>query len=93
MLVDFEGCEGLGSRQLQKRTDGLGEKYTYGKYIGVDGKSRWMIEDSTVLSASGCSRLQCQSLMKKIRAEKSASDLLTSIITLSKQFPPKYASL
>jgi hypothetical protein len=53
MLVDFEGCEGLGSRQLEKRIDGVGEKYTYGKYIGVDGKSRWMIEDSTVMSASG----------------------------------------
>jgi hypothetical protein len=52
MLDDFEGCEGLGSRQLEMRIAGLGEKYTYGKYIGIDGKSRWMIEESTVLSAN-----------------------------------------
>jgi hypothetical protein len=52
MLVDFERCEGLGSRTTGRRI-ALGKKYTFEKYIGVDGKSRWMMEDGTVLLASG----------------------------------------
>ncbi len=53
MLGDFEGCEGLRGRETEKRIVGLGKKYTYGEYIGVDGRVRWMIEESTDESAHG----------------------------------------
>jgi hypothetical protein len=52
ILVDFEWCEGLGIRTIGEK-DCSCEKDSFGKYVGFDGKSRWMIEEITVLLASG----------------------------------------
>jgi hypothetical protein len=51
MLDDFDCSSGLGSRELEKRIVGLGKRYTYGEYVGVDGQVRWMIEESTALQS------------------------------------------
>lgn len=48
MLGDFDGCEGLQNKDLKKRVAKLGKHYTYGKYVGVNGQARWMIEERTV---------------------------------------------
>jgi len=46
MLTDFDQCTGLGNGELRRRIAGLGKRYTYGKYVGIDGQIRWMIEES-----------------------------------------------
>ena len=52
MLADFDQCTGLGNRELKRRIAGMGNRYTYGKYVGLDGQLRWMIEESTDYSLS-----------------------------------------
>jgi hypothetical protein len=49
MLDDFDECKELGNRELEKMITRFGKKYRYGKYTGVDGQVRWMIEEGTVL--------------------------------------------
>ncbi|KAE9966034.1 hypothetical protein BLS_007239 [Venturia inaequalis] len=33
LLDDFDGCEGLSSREVENRVNGLGKRYGYGRYI------------------------------------------------------------
>jgi hypothetical protein len=47
MLYNFDQCTELGNRELCRRIEGFGKEYSYGKYVGVDGQVRWMIEEST----------------------------------------------
>ena len=49
MLEDFEGCEYLDNRQLFNRIAGLGKRYVYGKSLGSDGQSRYLIDEDSQL--------------------------------------------
>jgi hypothetical protein len=50
MLVDFEGCEVGDGKEMEKRIGRGGKRYGFGRYVGVSGKKRWMIEEEGVVS-------------------------------------------
>jgi hypothetical protein len=39
-LQDFEECEGLRGRELERKVGRKGKRYGFGKFVGVDGKKR-----------------------------------------------------
>jgi hypothetical protein len=47
-LVDFESCGRLMGGELEKRIGRAGKRYEFGRFVGVDGKRRWMVEQSQV---------------------------------------------
>jgi Protein of unknown function (DUF3433) len=47
-LVDFEGCERFKGGELEKRIVNAGKRYEFGRFVGVDGQNRWMVEKSQV---------------------------------------------
>jgi hypothetical protein len=51
LLDDFEGCEGLKSREVENRVNGLGKRYGYGRYVGVDGQTKWMVDEDCNIGA------------------------------------------
>ncbi|TID22864.1 hypothetical protein E2P81_ATG01997 [Venturia nashicola] len=51
LLDDFDGCEGLRSREVENRVNGLGKRYGYGQYVGVDGQTKWMVDEDCSLGA------------------------------------------
>jgi hypothetical protein len=51
LLDDFDGCEGLGSREVEDRVNGLGKRYGYGRYVGVDGQTKWMVDEDCNIGA------------------------------------------
>jgi hypothetical protein len=51
MLDSFEGCELLRSKDVDNRITGLGKRYGYGRFKGVDGQVKWMVdEEDSVIS-------------------------------------------
>ncbi len=44
-LLDFEGCERLRDRELEKKVGREGKRYGFGRFVGVDGKKRWMVDE------------------------------------------------
>lgn len=50
MVENFEGCEWLDNKGLDKRVAGMGQMYSYGTYRGVSGKSRWMVDEDNLFS-------------------------------------------
>jgi hypothetical protein len=49
MLDDFEGFEWLGGRELEKRVSGVGKRYGFGRWKGVDRRWRWMVEEAGII--------------------------------------------
>jgi hypothetical protein len=45
MLDDFEGVDGLKSGEVEDRVVGLGKRYGYGRFVGMDGQSRLMVDE------------------------------------------------
>lgn len=50
LLDDFDGCERLRSREVEDRVNGLGKRYGYGRYVGVDGQTKWMVDEDCNLN-------------------------------------------
>jgi hypothetical protein len=48
-LLDFEGCEGLRGMELEKKVGREGKRYGFGRFVGVDGKKRWMVDEVGVV--------------------------------------------
>lgn len=45
MLEDLDGCEVLNNKDIDERVMGLGKRYGYGQFIGMDGQMRWMVDE------------------------------------------------
>lgn len=45
MLDDFQGCELLTSKETRNWGSGLGKRYGYGRFVGADGQTRWMVDE------------------------------------------------
>jgi hypothetical protein len=45
MLDDFDGCEMLSNKEADDRVNGLGKRYGYGRFVGVDGQVKWMVDE------------------------------------------------
>lgn len=47
MLDDFEGLELLKKTEIDNRIAGMGKRYGYGRFVGVDGQVKWMVDEES----------------------------------------------
>jgi hypothetical protein len=52
MLDDFEGFEYCDDNEMRSRLDTTGKRYVYGKRLGSDGQSRYLVDEDTQLNYS-----------------------------------------
>jgi hypothetical protein len=45
MLDDFDGAEVLKRNDIDDRINGLGKRYGYGRFLGMDGQTRFMVDE------------------------------------------------
>jgi hypothetical protein len=50
MLDDFEGFEYCDDAEMKARLDSTGKRYVYGKRLGSDGQSRYLVDEDTQLN-------------------------------------------
>lgn len=56
MVEDFEGSECLSSGMMMKRVEGLKKRYRYGSLIGMDGATRWAVDETYGLDIGSSGR-------------------------------------
>lgn len=45
MLDDFDGLESCSGREVEDAVRGLGKRYGYGRFVGMDGQKRLMVDE------------------------------------------------